>query len=198
LRGGPAGRARWCHPDRASGAGCELASIASAKARSASASEGKIPIRRLSWVEDLAFVTLPTPMMCLQDRRPGRTPRWRGVTLAAELCQAGLAVAVGGDNCRDAWFPFGDHDMLDTVQQAVRVFQLDDPIAAAVAMAGPIPWDGWLRHDEVDCRRDQCRLHERMITAVEKTVARREGEQRVDRVAMRDGGDVVIERAECA
>ncbi len=89
----------------------------------------------------LAFVTLPTPMMYLQDRQHGRTPRWRGVTLAAELRHAGLSVAVGGDNCRDAWFPFGDHDMLDTVQQAVRVFQLDDPIAAAVAMAGPIPSD---------------------------------------------------------
>jgi cytosine deaminase len=89
----------------------------------------------------LAFVTLPTPMMYLQDRRPHRTPRWRGVTLAAELSHAGLRVAIGGDNCRDAWFPFGDHDMLDTLQQAVRVFQLDDPIVEAVAMAGPIPSD---------------------------------------------------------
>jgi cytosine deaminase len=89
----------------------------------------------------LAFVTLPTPMMYLQDRQRHRTPRWRGVTLAAELSHAGLPVAIGGDNCRDAWFPFGDHDMLDTLQQAVRVFQLDDPIAEAVAMAGPIPSD---------------------------------------------------------
>ena len=89
----------------------------------------------------LAFVTLPTPMMYLQDRRPHRTPRWRGVTLAAELSHAGLRVAIGGDNCRDAWFPFGDHDMLDTLQQAVRVFQLDDPIVEAVTMAGPIPSD---------------------------------------------------------
>jgi cytosine/creatinine deaminase len=89
----------------------------------------------------LAFVTLPTPMMYLQDRHPHRTPRWRGVTLAAELSDAGLPVAIGGDNCRDAWFPFGDHDMLDTLQQAVRVFQLDDPIAQAVAMAGPTPSD---------------------------------------------------------
>ena len=89
----------------------------------------------------LAFVTLPTPMMYLQDRRLGHTPRWRGVTLAAELSRAGLSVAVAGDNCRDAWFPFGDHDMLDTLQQAVRVFQFDDPIADAVAMAAPIPSD---------------------------------------------------------
>jgi cytosine deaminase len=89
----------------------------------------------------LAFVTLPTSMMYLQDRRPHRTPRWRGVTSAAELRKAGLAVAVAGDNCRDAWFPFGDHNMLDTVQQAVRVFQFDNPISDAIAMAGPIPSD---------------------------------------------------------
>ena len=36
-------------------------------------------------------------------------PRWRGVTLAAELAR-GLSVAIAGDNCRDAWF-VGDHDM---------------------------------------------------------------------------------------
>ncbi len=87
----------------------------------------------------LCFVTLPTPMMYLQDRKPGRTPRWRGVTLAQELDAAGVPIAIGGDNCRDAWFPFGDHDMVDSFQQAVRVFQLDAPIARAVAMAGPVP-----------------------------------------------------------
>jgi len=87
----------------------------------------------------LAIVTLPTPMMYLQDRHVGRTPRWRGVTVAHELMAAGIPVAIGGDNCRDAWFPFGDHDMVDTVKQSVRVFQIDNPIAQAVAMAGPIP-----------------------------------------------------------
>ncbi len=61
------------------------------------------------------------------------------MTTAHELLAAGIPVAIGGDNCRDAWFPFGDHDMVDTVQQSVRVFQLDAPIAQAVAMAGPIP-----------------------------------------------------------
>ena len=95
----------------------------------------------LAQVAGLSFVTLPTSMMYLQDRRPHRTPHWRGVTLATELRKAGLAVALAGDNCRDAWFPFGDHDMLDTVQQAVRVFQFDNPISDAIAMAGPIPSD---------------------------------------------------------
>jgi cytosine deaminase len=37
----------------------------------------------------LSFVTLPTPMMYLQERQAGRTPRWRGVTLAHEIRAAG-------------------------------------------------------------------------------------------------------------
>jgi cytosine deaminase len=57
---------------------------------------------------DLAFVSMPTPMMYLMDRKKDRTPRWRGVTAAKEILAAGLPLAVGGDNCRDAWFPYGD------------------------------------------------------------------------------------------
>lgn len=87
----------------------------------------------------IAVATMPTPMMYLMDRSAGRTPRWRGVTLAKELIAAGVTLAIGGDNCRDAWFPFGDHDMVDTFQQAVRVFQLDDPLGAAPAAVGPNP-----------------------------------------------------------
>ena len=87
----------------------------------------------------LTFVTLPTPMMYLMDRSPGRTPRWRGVTLAQELIAAGVPIAIAGDNCRDAWYPYGDHDMVDTLQQAVRVFQLNDP--SAVVLAAAIPAD---------------------------------------------------------
>jgi cytosine deaminase len=62
----------------------------------------------------LAFVTLPTPMMYLQERQPGRTPRWRGVTLAHEIRAAGLPLAIAGDNCRDSWYAYGDHDMVDS------------------------------------------------------------------------------------
>jgi cytosine deaminase len=87
----------------------------------------------------LAFVTLPTPMMYLMDRRAGRTPRWRGVTLAHEIRAAGIPIALGGDNCRDYWFPYGDHDMVDIFRQGVRVFQLDHPVSETPAMVGPIP-----------------------------------------------------------
>jgi cytosine deaminase len=89
----------------------------------------------------LSFTSMPTPMMYLMDRQPGRTPKWRGVTAAKEILAAGLPFAVGGDNCRDAWFPFGDHDMLDTFKQAVRVFQTDENLAEALRMATSTPSD---------------------------------------------------------
>jgi cytosine deaminase len=82
---------------------------------------------------------MPSPLMYLQDRAPGRTPRWRGVTLVHELRAAGVPVAIGGDNCRDTWYAYGDHDILDTFQQSVRIFQLDHPFGDAPALVGPIP-----------------------------------------------------------
>lgn len=87
----------------------------------------------------ISIVTLPTVNMYLQDRTPGRTPRWRGVTPVHELRAAGVRVAVAGDNCRDPFYAYGDHDMLDTFRAAVRVLHLDHPAGDAVAMAGPVP-----------------------------------------------------------
>ena len=107
----------------------------------ASAEEAIASTLRLAREADLAFVSMPTPMMYLMDRAPGRTPRWRGVTAAKEIMDAGLKLAVGGDNCRDAWFPYGDHDMLDTLKQAVRIFQVDDPMTGALETAARNPAD---------------------------------------------------------
>ena len=87
----------------------------------------------------LSIVTLPTVNMYLQDRVPGRTPRWRGVTPVRELRAAGVRVAVAGDNCRDPFHAYGDHDMLDTWRQAVRILHLDHPFGDATALCGPVP-----------------------------------------------------------
>ncbi|WP_138467683.1 cytosine deaminase [Poseidonocella sp. HB161398] len=87
----------------------------------------------------LSLVTLPTVNMYLQDRVPGRTPRWRGVMPLQELRAAGVPVAVAGDNCRDPFHAYGDHDMLDTWRQAVRILHLDHPFGDAPALAGPAP-----------------------------------------------------------
>jgi cytosine/creatinine deaminase len=86
-------------------------------------------------------VSLPTVNMYLQDRsvEATRTPRWRGVTVMHELKAAGVPVAVAGDNCRDPFYAYGDHDMLDTYTQAVKILHLDHPFADWIRAASATP-----------------------------------------------------------
>lgn len=76
----------------------------------------------------VAVVSLPVVNMYLQARVPGRTPRWRGVTVLHEMKAAGIRVAVAGDNVRDPFYAYGDHDMLETFSQSVKILHLDHPI----------------------------------------------------------------------
>ena len=87
----------------------------------------------------ISIVTLPTVNMYLQDRSDGRTPRWRGVTVVREMLKRGINVAAAGDNCRDSFHAYGDHDVLDTFRQAVRILHLDHPMAGAPALVGSTP-----------------------------------------------------------
>ncbi len=98
-------------------------------------------VQHIALVKDagIAIVSLPTVNMYLQDRVPCRTPRWRGVAPVKELRAAGVRVAVAGDNCRDSFYAYGDHDMLDTFRQSVRIAHLDHPFADTTALAGPAP-----------------------------------------------------------
>ncbi|MGE5148032.1 MAG: cytosine deaminase [Candidatus Eiseniibacteriota bacterium] len=77
----------------------------------------------------IAIVSLPMCNMYLQDRVPGRTPRWRGVTLLHEMKARGIPVSVSSDNCRDPFYGFGDHDVLEVFTQATRIAHLDRPYA---------------------------------------------------------------------
>src|SRR5271163_2998754 len=88
---------------------------------------------------EIAIVTLPTVNMYLQDRKAGRTPRWRGVTVIQEMLRRGIRVAAAGDNCRDSFYAYGDHDVVDTFRQAVRILHLDHPLSAAPALVGMTP-----------------------------------------------------------
>jgi cytosine/creatinine deaminase len=87
----------------------------------------------------IAIVTLPTVNMYLQDRTKGRTPRWRGVTVVHEMLNRGIRVAAAGDNCRDSFYAYGDHDVVDTFRQAVRILHLDHPLGGAPALVGASP-----------------------------------------------------------
>jgi len=84
-------------------------------------------------------VSLPPVNMYLQSRNAGRTPRWRGVTVLHEMKAAGMRVAVAGDNCRDPFYAYGDHDMLETFTQAVKILHLDHPFGDWIASAAQIP-----------------------------------------------------------
>lgn len=76
---------------------------------------------------NIGIVSLPMCNLYLQDRQIQATPRWRGVTLLHELKAAGIPVAVASDNCRDPFYGFGDHDVLEVFNMAVRIAHLDRP-----------------------------------------------------------------------
>jgi cytosine deaminase len=78
----------------------------------------------------IGIVSLPMCNMYLQARKPHTTPRWRGVTLLHEMRAAGLTVAVASDNCRDPFYAYGDHDVMEVFTQAVRIAHLDHPFGA--------------------------------------------------------------------
>ncbi|WP_428374340.1 cytosine deaminase [Lichenicoccus sp.] len=75
----------------------------------------------------LGIVSLPLCNLYLQDRQPGATPRWRGITLLHELAAAGVPVMLASDNTRDPFFAYGDLDMLEVFSQSVRIGHLDHP-----------------------------------------------------------------------
>ncbi len=76
----------------------------------------------------IAIVSLPMCNLYLQDRAAGRTPRRRGVTLLHEMAARGIPVALASDNCRDPFFAYGDHDLLEVFREAVRIAHLDRPV----------------------------------------------------------------------
>ena len=78
----------------------------------------------------IAVVSLPLCNLYLMNRAPGRTPRWRGVTLLHEMAAQSIPVALASDNCRDPFYGYGDHDMLEVFREAVRIAHLDCPVGA--------------------------------------------------------------------
>jgi len=73
----------------------------------------------------LNVVSLPMCNMYLQDRYKGRTPRWRGITMAHELKAAGVNVSFASDNTRDPFYAYGDLDMIEVMREATRICHLD-------------------------------------------------------------------------
>ena len=70
-------------------------------------------------------VCLPFSNAYLQDRRAGRTPRHRGITLVHEMFDRGINVSFGSDNTRDPFHAYGDLDMVEVLREATRIGHLD-------------------------------------------------------------------------
>jgi cytosine deaminase len=75
----------------------------------------------------LGIVSLPLCNLYLQDRHPHHTPSWRGITRVQEIRARQIPLALASDNCRDPFFAFGDHDVLEVLTQSVRIGHLDHP-----------------------------------------------------------------------
>jgi cytosine deaminase len=91
----------------------------------------------------IQIISLPLCNLYLQGRptESGHrgTPRWRGVTLLHELHAAGVTTACASDNVRDAFYAWGDFDLLEVFIQSVRIAHLDTKMDAACSMvtSGP-------------------------------------------------------------
>ncbi len=98
----------------------------------------------------VVIVTLPTTNLYVQDRVAGATPVRRGVTLAAELAEAGAPIAIATDNVRDPFYPYGDYDLLRVYETALITLHLGgaarwlDAITTTPARAMGLDWDGAL------------------------------------------------------
>jgi cytosine deaminase len=83
----------------------------------------------------LKVISLPMCNLYLQDRRAAgafpRHPAWRGLTLISDMLDAGIPVACASDNVRDAFFAYGDFDLLEVYTQSVRLAHLDTRLAAS-------------------------------------------------------------------
>jgi len=100
----------------------------------------------------VGVVALPTTNLWLLNRDPERTPARRPKAPIRQLQQAGVAVAIGGDNVQDAWFPGGDFDPIALIRLGTVATHLLPweraglaPFTTAPARLLALPWDGVLR-----------------------------------------------------
>lgn len=123
-----------------------------------SSSMGLLPPPRLERLAEamaavpLAVVALPLTNLWLLGRRQGVTPTRRPLAPIRQLQEAGVTVAVGGDNVQDPWYPGGAFDPIDLIRQSLAAAQLAPwhrlglaPFTTAAARLMGLTWDGIVR-----------------------------------------------------
>lgn len=113
------------------------------------------PCRRLAEAlaaESIGVVALPSTNLWLLGKAPARTPWLRPQAPIRQLQEAGVCVAIGGDNVRDAWYPGGAFDPVELLRLSVLTsHQLPwlrqglAPFTTAASRLLGLDWDGVLR-----------------------------------------------------
>ncbi len=91
----------------------------------------------------ITVIALPRTNLYLQDSGSA-SPTRRGVAPAKDLLRAGIDVRFASDNVQDAFYPYGDADLLGVAMDAVLATHVDDPreIVAAVCDGRVAPKPG--------------------------------------------------------
>ena len=76
----------------------------------------------------ISIVSLPLCNSYLMDRHSEQTPKLRGFPPLAEMKKLGIPIALASDNCRDAFYAYGDLDTVELFRDAVKLMQLDHPV----------------------------------------------------------------------
>lgn len=80
------------------------------------------------------IVALPTTNTFLQDRRANASPRRRGIAPLHEIRTQGIPICTASDNVQDAFYPFGDFDMLEVLRTMIACGHLDQDLDGAMAL----------------------------------------------------------------
>ena len=101
---------------------------------------------------EVAVVALPLTNLWLLGRRPERTPLLRVQAPVRTLQRAGVAVALGGDNVQDPWYPGGDFDPIELLRLSPLTSHLWPAQRQGLAPFTTVParllglaWDGLVR-----------------------------------------------------
>ncbi|NNM01705.1 MAG: cytosine deaminase, partial [Gammaproteobacteria bacterium] len=81
----------------------------------------------------ITVIALPRTNLYLQDR-DSSFPLLRGIAPVKELLEAGVAVRFASDNVRDAFYPFGDADLLGVALDGMLATHVDDAVQAVAAI----------------------------------------------------------------
>src|SRR5690606_37577197 len=80
------------------------------------------------------IIALPTTNLFLQDRGAQISPRRRGIAPLREMQAHGIAVSTASDNIQDAFYPFGDFDILELLRGMIVAGHMDQDIDSAIAL----------------------------------------------------------------